>query len=168
MSISVNQLSKFANSDEVLTEAQKRYFRALTRREAYDLVLRRFNELDMDDRALRSRLARRLKKSPSQITRWLSEPSNWTLDTLSDLLLAMGRQTEMSLHDMSVAQRGNYGHPASLAVSRLGLSAPKVSASSSLPDQHSSLVFTGSTSSKPQTGSSPKSASEVRLNLASA
>src|SRR5208282_3088978 len=34
-------------------------------------------------------LAIRLGKDPAQITRWLSAPSNFELDTLSDILLAM-------------------------------------------------------------------------------
>lgn len=34
-------------------------------------------------------IARRLGKDPSQVTRWLSAPSNLTLETISDILLAL-------------------------------------------------------------------------------
>jgi hypothetical protein len=39
-------------------------------------------------------IAIRLNKDPSQITRWLAEPSNLTLETISDLLLAMDAEAE--------------------------------------------------------------------------
>lgn len=35
-----------------------------------------------------------LEKDPAQITRWLSAPSNFELDTLSDILLALGAEME--------------------------------------------------------------------------
>jgi hypothetical protein len=40
----------------------------------------------------RAELARRSRKRPEQITRWLSSPGNITIDVLSDLLMAMGRE----------------------------------------------------------------------------
>jgi hypothetical protein len=34
-------------------------------------------------------LARRLGKTPDIICRWLAQPTNWTIDTVSDLLFAI-------------------------------------------------------------------------------
>ena len=39
-------------------------------------------------------IARRLEKDPAQISRWLSGPSNLTLETISDLLLALDAEAD--------------------------------------------------------------------------
>ena|SRR5690554_4229414 len=52
----------------------------------YDMLTATFQESAMT----RTELARRLGKSPSQITRWLGAPGNMTLDAISDLTLALG------------------------------------------------------------------------------
>jgi transcriptional regulator with XRE-family HTH domain len=57
-------------------------------------------------------LADRLNKDPSQITRWLSGPSNLTLDTLSDLLLAMDAEADPPRFvRFSDRPKANYLHP---------------------------------------------------------
>ena len=45
----------------------------------------------------RKDIAAKLRKDPAQITRWLSSPTNLTLDTISDLLLACGAECEFSI-----------------------------------------------------------------------
>lgn len=61
------------------------YFRARNKHNAYALVIRELQKSGIT----KAELARRLGKEPAQITRYLSGPGNWTLDTLSDLLFAI-------------------------------------------------------------------------------
>jgi hypothetical protein len=59
-------------------------------------------------------IADRLGKDPSQITRWLSGPGNWTLETISDLLVAMDAEMEFSVIAFEDIRRANYAHPLTL------------------------------------------------------
>lgn len=76
--------SKPTNGDRIPLETLI-YFRSRSKFRAFSLVLRELkrNGLSQAD------LARRLGKKPSQISRMLGGPGNWTLDTLSDLLFAI-------------------------------------------------------------------------------
>jgi hypothetical protein len=42
-------------------------------------------------------LARRIGRKPEQISRWLGAAGNWTIDTVSDLLLGMSAEPELSV-----------------------------------------------------------------------
>lgn len=88
------------------------FFAARSQNEAHDLVLRCFDELRQSG-LTRNEIARRLKKKPEQITRWLGSPGNWTLETLSNLLLALGQVPEFScrpIHSLNVqANSGRSG-----------------------------------------------------------
>jgi Helix-turn-helix len=50
-------------------------------------------------------------KDPAQITRWLSAPSNFELDTLSDVLLALGAEMDHRIVRFSERSPSNYVHP---------------------------------------------------------
>lgn len=106
-------LSPSSVDETEISVGDREYFRAQTQREAYNLVLERFSELSGDHVALRALIAKRLGKNRAQVTRWLSEPSNMTLDTLSDLLLAMGSEARMRQCPFGSEPKGNYLHPAS-------------------------------------------------------
>lgn len=62
------------------------YARARNKNRAHSLVLDQVEKSDLS----RADIAKMLGKDPAQITRWLGSAGNLTLDTLSDLLLAIG------------------------------------------------------------------------------
>lgn len=72
------------------------YFRARLRNALHDVVLKAFDQQRQECGLTKADLARRIHKDASQITRWLSSPQNWTLDVISDLLVALGRDIEFT------------------------------------------------------------------------
>ena len=115
MTTSLKTWSAYASDDGTpLSESDKAYFRAKTRRHVHGVVLEKFMQHSDDDKLSRSALAHRLNVNRAQITRWLSSPGNWTLDTLSDLLLAMSCQASVIADEIGNQQKGNYAHPASM------------------------------------------------------
>jgi Helix-turn-helix len=77
------------------------------------MILKRFGEMSENDVSLRAMLADRLGIHRSQVTRWLASPSNLTLDTLSDLMLGMNKEVEVSAVRVGDGIRSNYSHPTS-------------------------------------------------------
>jgi transcriptional regulator with XRE-family HTH domain len=59
----------------------------------------------------RKDIADMLEKNPSQITRWLSGPSNLTLDTISDLLLTQEAEMDYRIVRFSERAKANFEHP---------------------------------------------------------
>ena len=70
------------------------YFRSRNRHRLYSLVIDNFRRSDLTQ----ADLARRLGKGPDVVCRWLASPSNWRLDTVSDLLFAIsGAEADYSI-----------------------------------------------------------------------
>ncbi len=67
------------------------YFRERFRDRLYDLVAEEFLKQEKEGNLTRAEVARRIGRRPEQITRWLAAPGNWTLETVSDLLLAVAK-----------------------------------------------------------------------------
>ena len=67
------------------------YFRERFRDRLYDLVLDGFFKQEEETGLTRADVARRIGRRPEQITRWFGAPGNWTLETVSDLLLAIAK-----------------------------------------------------------------------------
>jgi hypothetical protein len=69
------------------------YFRRRLRLHLHELVLEKFYQQETMTKA---DLARRIDRRPEVINRWLGAPGNWTLDTVSDLLIAMASEPEFA------------------------------------------------------------------------
>jgi transcriptional regulator with XRE-family HTH domain len=67
----------------------------------------------------RKDIALSLNRDPAQVSRWLSGPSNMTLDTISDLLLAMDAEIETpKIIRFSDRSKSNYAHPLIMALEK--------------------------------------------------
>lgn len=95
-------LAEVINIEENLPEGKLAYFRERQKNALYDFIVSGFLEKERMGELSRASLARRINKKPEQITRWLNTPGNWTLDTVSDLMLGIfGSELKFSEHQLS-------------------------------------------------------------------
>jgi hypothetical protein len=91
-----------------LSEKTKAYFRERIRNQFYNLVAQEYIRERDTNSLTQAHVARRLGRSPVQINRWLGTPGNWTLDTISDLLLAIsGSELHPTCSKVQVASKRN-------------------------------------------------------------
>jgi hypothetical protein len=94
-----------------VSEATLAYFRERLRNRIHQFILRQFQA--RQERGLtQADVARVLGRRPEQINRWLGTPGNWTLDTISDLMLAISK-AELEFSEYPLENRGvrNYSGP---------------------------------------------------------
>ncbi len=80
-----------------ISQRDIRFSRRLLRNQVYSELLGLFAKKAKSENLTKSRIAIILDRDPSQITRWFAEPSNLELDTISDLLVAMGGEMAISV-----------------------------------------------------------------------
>lgn len=104
--------SQISFLSEILSGAQipigkLAYFRARLSNKIHELVLSEFMRLERENKINRAELARRVGRKPEQVTRWLGAPGNWTIETLSDLLLGMGCEPALSISSLAESTKSN-------------------------------------------------------------
>ncbi len=97
--------------DKPIPPAMLGYFQGSTKDSAHEEILKVFLESSEKDGMTRAFIARRIGKTPEQITRWLGAPGNWTLDTLTNLAIAMGYRPRIALERLSEMRQSNQYHP---------------------------------------------------------
>jgi len=70
----------------------------------YSFVVEKFLEQERNSGLTKAALARRLGKSPDRISRLLGAPGNWTIETVSELLLGIAGE-ELIPHSKPVEGR---------------------------------------------------------------
>lgn len=68
------------------------YYRRNNRNRIFTAILKLYTDLHKQGKINQKKLAKRIGKNPSVINRWLAEAQNLTLDSVSDLLLAMNAE----------------------------------------------------------------------------
>lgn len=84
-------LSEIAGNDP-LSEHSLAYLCERVRNNYYDFVIRKFLEAEAESGLTKAELARRLNKGPDRITKVLGAPGNWTLDTVTELLVGISAE----------------------------------------------------------------------------
>jgi hypothetical protein len=88
----------------------------------YELVVSEFLKKERAGELSRADLARRIGRKPEQITRWLGAPGNWTIETVSDLLLAISKaELNFELSPLENRAPRNYAGPDWLRGSKITL-----------------------------------------------
>lgn len=92
-------------SGEVIPAGKRAYFQERLRNRLYALVLGEFAKRQAAG-VTKAGVAARIQKRPEQVNRWLASPGNWTLDTVSDLLLAVSAaELDFSVSPLSETPR---------------------------------------------------------------
>jgi hypothetical protein len=101
------------NTSEIspLRDREIFYYRQRNKNRVFEKIAMLFVEEAERRGVTKKQIAELLKKDTGLITRWLSGPNNLTLDTISDLLLALGAEMDYEPVRFADRQKGNYFHP---------------------------------------------------------
>lgn len=106
----LNELAAGPDGDPI-SESKLVYLQERLRGRFFDFLIEIF-ENARSNGLTQAKLARRIRKSPEVVNRWLGAPSNLTLDSISDLLAGIGaEEPEFSSSSLLGRAKVNYFQP---------------------------------------------------------
>jgi hypothetical protein len=105
----LNELSAGHNGAPI-SESKLVYLQERLRARFFEFLIERFGK-EQAKGLTKAKLARRIRKSPEVINRWLGAPSNLTLDSISDLMAGISAE-ELEMDGSKLLNRSpvNYVH----------------------------------------------------------
>lgn len=94
-----------------IREREKFYFRQRNKNRVFEKIVALFADEAEKNGVTKKQIAERLHSDPAQITRWLSAPGNLTLDSISDILLALDAEMDYEIGKFEHRAVPNFCHP---------------------------------------------------------
>lgn len=99
------------STNSQIPEEEIAYYNRRLQNRVFDEVIQAFAHEAKAGRISRATLAKRIGKKPEQITRYLSNPSNFTLDTISTILIGLGAELDPTVAFLRDKPAINYAPP---------------------------------------------------------
>ena len=90
------------------SKREREFAYASVRNAVFDSVRRLLERRRIKDGLTRAEVARRLDRDPAWVSRTLSGPGNWTLQTWSDFVFALDGYVQLDVPPREEVPRGNY------------------------------------------------------------
>lgn len=117
-------LSELSGQSDVISDGTRAYLQERLRNRIYHIVIEEFIKHQIDNPEFTQvALAKRIGKRPEQVNRWLSSPGNWTIDTISDLMVGIsGAEPEIGINYLTHQAPRNHIAPEWLNPDPIGVS----------------------------------------------
>jgi hypothetical protein len=103
---------KSSTKNEPKSPRDVAYYRERYRNRVFSKIVSFVNEVAQKEQITQKDMAERMGKDPAQLSRLFSHPSNLTLDTISDILLAVDAEAEPPvITQFKDKAEPNYIHP---------------------------------------------------------
>lgn len=112
MTFSLEQYRENIGKNEPISPRVRGYYKQRFQQKVFAQIAKAFADRARDFGITKSGVASLIGRDKAQINRLLAQPSNLTLDSLSEIALALNFEPTVVLEDLSEDPRHNYVHAA--------------------------------------------------------